>query len=147
MSQVRLLVPHSFYTTGKKHAMERLCWQAEFIEVKLLVDDWYKIVTVAIPVFCCGPTPPSTALTIRMYSDFSSRSSSAVVVISPETHMVSDQKCQERKKKTTRTSTANTQKAQPPAETAHSLGRIYLSKQYYILYVFILFYLFLLKVL
>lgn len=93
--------------------------EAEFIEVKLLVDEWYKIVTVAIPVFCCGPTPPSTALTIRMYSDFSSRSSSAVVVISPETHMVSDQKCQERKKKTTRTTTANTQRAQTPAETAH----------------------------
>lgn len=43
-----------------------------------------KVVTVAMPVFCCGPTPPSTALTIRMYSDLSSRSSSAVVVISPK---------------------------------------------------------------
>lgn len=36
-----------------------------------------------MPVFCWGPTPPSTARIIRMYSDFSSRSSRAVVVISP----------------------------------------------------------------
>lgn len=43
-----------------------------------------ETVTVAIPVFCWGPTPPSTALTIRIYSDFSSRSSRAVVVISPK---------------------------------------------------------------
>lgn len=39
--------------------------------------------TMAMPVFCWCPTPPSTALTIRMYSDLASRSSRDVVVISP----------------------------------------------------------------
>lgn len=57
-----------------------------------LKDYGCNVVTVAMPVFWAGPTPPSTALTIRMYSDFSSRSSRAVVVISPETHMESHQK-------------------------------------------------------
>lgn len=39
--------------------------------------------TVAMPVFWLWPTPPSTARTMRMYSDLISRSSREVVVISP----------------------------------------------------------------
>lgn len=39
--------------------------------------------TVAMPVFWLWPMPPSTARTMRMYSDLVSRSSREVVVISP----------------------------------------------------------------
>lgn len=39
--------------------------------------------TMAMPVFWWCPTPPSTARTMRMYSDLASRSSRDVVVISP----------------------------------------------------------------
>lgn len=39
--------------------------------------------TIAMPVFWWCPTPPSTARTMRMYSDLASRSSKEVVVISP----------------------------------------------------------------
>lgn len=39
--------------------------------------------TVAMPVFWLWPTPPSTARTMRIYSDLVSRSSREVVVISP----------------------------------------------------------------
>lgn len=38
---------------------------------------------MAMPVFWLWPTPPSTARTMRMYSDLVSRSSREVVVISP----------------------------------------------------------------
>ena len=41
------------------------------------------MLTVAMPVFWLWPTPPSTARTMRMYSDLVSRSSREVVVISP----------------------------------------------------------------
>lgn len=42
-----------------------------------------QALTVAMPVFWLWPTPPSTARTMRMYSDLVSRSSRVVVVISP----------------------------------------------------------------
>ena len=42
-----------------------------------------RALTVAMPVFWLWPTPPSTARTMRMYSDLVSRSSREVVVISP----------------------------------------------------------------